>query len=105
MILLSILVYPKYEFLSALALALAVHLKTSPAVLVLAFLLEFNWRWLFWFAVSFIAIGLFPVATNGVSLYQQFLTNTILLTQIPDTNFHDTSRRPVSWHWQPKPCF
>lgn len=91
LILLSILVYPKYEFLSALALALAVHLKTSPAVLVLAFLLEFNWRWLFWFAVSFIAIGLFPVATNGVSLYQQFLTNTILLTQIPDTNFHDTS--------------
>ena len=91
LILLSILVYPKYEFLSALVLALAVHLKTSPAVLVLAFLLEFNWRWLFWFAVSFIAIGLFPVATNGVSLYQQFLTNTILLTQIPDTNFHDTS--------------
>jgi len=91
LILLSILVYPKHEFLSAFALALAVHLKTSPAVLALAFLLEFNWRWLFWFAVSFIAIGLFPVATNGISLYQQFLTNTILLTQIPDTNFHDTS--------------
>jgi len=91
LILLSILAYPKYEFISAFALALAVHLKTSPAVLALAFLLEFNWRWLFWFAVSFLAIGLFPVATNGVSLYQQFLTNTFLLTQIPDTNFHDTS--------------
>jgi len=91
LILLSLVVYPKHEFLSALALAFAVHLKTSPAVLVLAFLLEFNWRWLFWFAVSFLAIGLFPVATNVVSLYQQFLTNTFLLTQIPDTNFHDTS--------------
>jgi hypothetical protein len=91
LILLSLVVYPKHEFISALALALAVHLKTSPAVLVLAFLLEFNWRWLFWFAISFLGIGLFPIATNGVSLYQQFLNNTFLLTQIPDTNFHDTS--------------
>jgi hypothetical protein len=91
LILLSLVVYPKHEFLSALALAFAVHLKTSPAVLVLGFLLEFNWRWLIWFAVSFLGIGLFPVLTNGVSLYQQFLTNTFLLTQIPDTNFHDTS--------------
>jgi hypothetical protein len=91
LILLSLVVYPKQEFLSALALAFAVHLKTSPAVLVLAFLLEFNLRWLIWFAVSFIGIGLFPALTNGVTLYQQFLNNTFLLTQIPDTNFHDTS--------------
>ncbi|HMV30237.1 MAG TPA: glycosyltransferase 87 family protein, partial [Anaerolineales bacterium] len=53
LILLCILVYPKNNFLSALALAFAVHLKTSPAVIVLAFLLEFNWRWIFWFAISF----------------------------------------------------
>lgn len=91
LILISLILYPKNNFLSALALAFAIHLKTSPAVLALAFLLEFNWRWLFWFAVSFLAIGLFPVLTNGVSLYQQFLTNAYLLTQIPDTNFHDTS--------------
>jgi hypothetical protein len=91
LILLSLVVYPKHEFLSALALAFAVHLKTSPAVLVLAFLLEFNWRWLIWFAISFLGIGLFPILTNGVSLYQQFINNTFLLTQIPDTNFHDTS--------------
>jgi len=91
LILVSILVYPKHEFLSALALALAVHLKTSPAVLVLAFLLEFNWRWLIWFAISFLAIGLFPVAVNGVSPYFQYVHNAFLLTQIPDTNFHDTS--------------
>jgi len=91
LILFSILAYPKNELLSALALALAVHLKTSPAVLVLAFLLEFNWRWLFWFAVSFLAIGLFPVAINGVSPYFQYVNNAFLLTQIPDTNFHDTS--------------
>jgi hypothetical protein len=87
----SILVYPKNNFLSALALALAVHLKTSPAAIVLAFLLTFNWRWIFWFAVSFLAIGLFPVAMHGADIYLQFLNNTVALTQLPDTNFHDTS--------------
>ncbi|NWF62794.1 MAG: DUF2029 domain-containing protein [Chloroflexi bacterium] len=87
----SILVYPKNNFLSALALALAVHLKTSPAVIVLAFLLTFNWRWIIWFAVSFLAIGLFPAAMHGTDIYLQFINNTIALSQIPDTNFHDTS--------------
>lgn len=91
LIFLSILVYPRNAPLSALALALAVHLKTSPAVIVLAFLLEFNWRWIIWFALSFLAIGLFPVAMHSPDIYLQYLNNTVLLTQIPDTNFHDTS--------------
>jgi hypothetical protein len=91
LILLSVFIYKKNDFLSALALAFAVHLKTSPAVLVLAFLLEFNWRWLFWFVISFLAIGLFPIAVNGISPYYQYVNNAFLLTQIPDTNFHDTS--------------
>jgi hypothetical protein len=91
LILLSLLVYPKNTLLSALTLALAVHLKTSPAVIVLAFLLEFNWKWLFWFALSFLVIGFFPIAVNGIDVYFQYLNNAVLLTQIPDTNFHDTS--------------
>jgi hypothetical protein len=91
LILFSILVYPKNNFISALALALAVHLKTSPAVIVLAFLLEFNWRWMFWFGVSFLSIGLFPAAMHGKDIYLQFVNNTVGLAQIPDTNFHDTS--------------
>ncbi len=91
LIFLSLLAYPKNVFLSALALAFAVHLKTSPAALVLAFLLEFNRRWLVWFAASFLVIGLFPVAVNGVSPYFDYFNNAILLTQLPNTNFHDTS--------------
>lgn len=91
LILLSILLFPKNTFLSALALALAVHLKTSPAAIVLAFVLTFNWRWMIWFGVSLLAIGLFPVAMHGADIYLQFLNNTVALTQIPDTNFHDTS--------------
>jgi hypothetical protein len=57
----------------------------------LAFLLEFNWRWLVWFAVSFLVIGLFPIAVNGVSPYFDYFNNAFLLTQLPNTNFHDTS--------------
>jgi hypothetical protein len=91
LILLSLLAYPKNTLLSALTLALAVHLKTSPAVIVLAFLLEFNWKWLFWFAVSFLLIGLFPVMVNGVSPYYDYFNNAFLLTQLTTTNFHDTS--------------
>lgn len=91
LILFSLLAYPKNNFFSALTLALAVHLKTSPAVLVLAYLLEFNWRWLVWFILSFIGIGLIPVAVHGADIYLQFVNNTVALTQIPDTNFHDTS--------------
>ncbi len=91
LVFLSILTYPKNTLLSALTLALAVHLKTSPAVLVLAFLLEFNWRWMFWFVISFLLIAAIPVLTDGISPYLDYLTNIRILTEIPDTNFHDTS--------------
>ncbi len=91
LIFLSLLAYPKNTLLSALTLALAIHLKTSPAVIVLAFLLEFNWRWLAWFMLSFLVIGLIPAAINGFDPYFQYVNNAVLLTQIPDTNFHDTS--------------
>jgi len=91
LIFISVLTYPKNSFISALTLALAIHLKTSPAVLVLAFLLERDWRWLAWFALTFLLIALIPVATNGISPYYDYLNNINILTKIPDTNFHDTS--------------
>jgi len=91
LIFLSILAYPKNTILSALTLVLAIHLKTSPAVLVLAILLDLNWRWLAWFVLSFLVIAAIPVAINGISPYYDYLNNIAVLTQIPDTNFHDTS--------------
>src|SRR5690606_24999164 len=36
-------------------------------------------------------VGLFPIAINGTQPYLDYLNNVFLLTQIPDTNFHDTS--------------
>ncbi len=87
----SLLAFPKNIFLSALTLALAVHLKTSPAALVLAFLLERNWKWIFWFALTFILIALIPVALEGIHPYFDYIANIGILTRITDTNFHDTS--------------
>ncbi|MDO8754592.1 MAG: glycosyltransferase family 87 protein [Anaerolineales bacterium] len=91
LIMFGILYFPKNVFLSALALALAIHLKTSPAALVLAFLLERNWRWMAWFALSFFVIAAIPVATNGFSPYYDFMHNISALTRIPSVSFHDTS--------------
>jgi hypothetical protein len=70
---------------------LAAHLKTSPAALVLAFLLERNWKWTFYFALTFILIALMPIALEGTRPYFDYVTNIGILTRITDTNFHDTS--------------
>jgi len=91
LVMFSALYFSKKPFLSALALALAVHLKTSPAALVLAFLLERNWRWVAWFALSFLLLTLIPLALEGISPYFDFFTNIGLLAQSTSTNFHDTS--------------
>ena len=91
LVLLSLLLYPKRPFLSALALAVAVHLKSSPAVLVLAFLLEKDWRWLAWFALSMIAVAGLTLATDGFSPFLESLHNVQDLAQSGNTIFHDTS--------------
>jgi len=91
LIFLSILFYKDRLFLSALALALAVHFKASPAVLVLAFLLEFNWKWLSWFAVSMVSIAAFTIAIYGISPYFDFINNFILLNAPHALSMHDSS--------------
>jgi hypothetical protein len=91
LILLSLLLYPRRVFLSALCLAIAVHLKTAPAVLVLAFLLEKDWRWLGWFVLSMIGIGGLTVATNGFAPFLDSLRNVQDLALSGNTIFHDTS--------------
>lgn len=90
-ILLSILFYRGRPFLSALMLALAIHFKASPAVLVLAFLLEFKWRWLLWFTLSFAVITLFPVAIYGIDPYFDFITNFVVINAPHGLSMHDSS--------------
>lgn len=90
-ILLSLLFYPKRAFLSALMLAIAIHLKASPAVLVLAFLFEKDWRWLGWFILSMFLVAGITVATNGISPFFDVLTHMQGLSLSENTIFHDTS--------------
>jgi hypothetical protein len=91
LILLSLLLYPRRTFLSALALAAAVHLKSSPAVLVLAFLIARDWRWLGWFVVSLLALAVVTVAIDGFGPFQDVLYNLQGLALSQNTIFHDTS--------------
>jgi hypothetical protein len=91
LILLALLLYPRRVFVSALMLALAVNLKASPVIVVLAFVLEKDWRWLAWFAVSMFAIAGLTVITNGFSPFMDVLRNWQELQLSSNTIFHDTS--------------
>jgi hypothetical protein len=90
-ILLSILFYKDRVFLSAFLLALAVHFKASPVVLVLAFLLEFNWRWLLGFTVSMILIALPTVTLYGIRPFFDFLNNFLFISAPHALSLHDSS--------------
>lgn len=90
-ILLSLLFYPKRPFLSALMLAFAIQLKTSPAVLVLAFLLEKDWRWLAWFILSMILLAGITIVTDGISPFFDVFSHVQGLALSDNTIFHDTS--------------
>jgi hypothetical protein len=90
-IFLAMLLYKDRPFLSAFFLALAVHFKTSPVLLVLAFLLEFNWKWLAYFAFSMVLITLFTVAIYGFNPYFEFLNNAALLNGPREFSMRDSS--------------
>ena len=75
LILLSLLVYPRSAFVSAAALSVAVHLKMSPIILVLAFLLQKDWRWFAWFILSMFLIANATIVSNGVYPYRDFIVN------------------------------
>jgi hypothetical protein len=90
-IFLAILLYRDRPFLSAFFLGLAVHFKTSPALLVLAFLLEFNWKWLLYFVISMTALTFFTVAMYGWNPYFEFISNAALLNGPREFSMRDSS--------------
>jgi hypothetical protein len=91
LILLAILLFPDRMVLSAIALALAIHLKGSPAILVLAFLPTRNWRWFGWLAAALIAIAGITVVTDGIGPFFDVLQHWQGLAFSDNTIFHDTS--------------
>ena len=78
-------------FLSALMLALAVHFKASPAVLVFAFLLDRNWKWLLWFVLNMVLIASFTVAFYGIEPYFDFINNFLFINAQHGLSLHDSS--------------
>lgn len=90
-IFLSLLLLRRFPFLSALMMALAVHLKASPAILVLAFLLTLDWRWMVWFAVGNVLVVSITLFTSGISPFLDFLRNSSALVSERTAVFHDTS--------------
>jgi hypothetical protein len=91
LILVSLLAYPRWRFLSALALAVAVHLKISPLVLAFPFLISRDVRWLAYLAVSLVVVGLVPLAAHGVSPYYDFLHNVQGIQTINPLSFRENS--------------
>jgi len=90
-IFLSLLLFRQSPFISALMMALAVQLKTSPAVLVLAFLLTLDWQWIVWFVVNNLLVASLTFFTDGISPFLDFLHNCTTLLSERNAIFHDTS--------------
>ncbi|MCX5752054.1 MAG: glycosyltransferase family 87 protein, partial [Candidatus Krumholzibacteria bacterium] len=91
LILLALLLYPRSIAFSALAMSLAVHFKASPAVLILAFLVQKDLRWLAWFVAFTLGVAALTIAAGGVSPYRDFLANTGALYGAGDHVFRENS--------------
>jgi len=90
-IFLGLLLFRRRPFLSAFCMAMAVHLKASPAVLVLAFLLEKDLRWMVYLVLSLILIAIPTLALHGIGPYLDFLNSTTLLVGQRNISFRDSS--------------
>ena len=94
----SLVAYPRFRALSAAALAIGVHLKVYPVMLALPFLLIRDWKWLFWFGVSLVALVIATSLANDFKYYGAFLHEIATLredglrTSSVDSLIHNTLR-------------
>jgi hypothetical protein len=91
LILAGLLLYRKQPFWSAFMLALAIHLKASPLILVFAFLLERNWRWLLWLFLNLILVGFLSMVISGTAPYLDFIHNASAMASSHSLNFREYS--------------
>jgi hypothetical protein len=90
-IFLGLLLFQRSSFWSALCMALAVYLKASPAVLVLAFFLELDWRWMAWAAFHMLWLTALLLWLDGTQPFLDFFHNYVLLTSPHTSVYHDNS--------------
>jgi hypothetical protein len=91
LMLLCLLFYPASPFASALALGLAVHIKTSPLVLALPFALNRDLRWLAWFALVLGGIVALTSYANGFAHYREYYDNVSNIYRANGINFRENS--------------
>ena len=91
LIILSLLLFPNRIWLSALALSLACHLKVSPLILIIPFILGKEWRWLIYFILFTIGIVFITSAIHGFEYYSYFINNLMNNEYILNFEFRDFS--------------
>jgi hypothetical protein len=90
-VLLALVWYPRFRIASAIALAVATNLKISPLALAIVFLWVRDWRWLTWFAVAVVAIGVWPGLVYGWDAYAEVFTNLRNMREINGLAFREAS--------------
>jgi len=91
LILLAFLCYPRYRFVSAVALAVAIHLKASPLVIALPFLYLRDKRWaLSWMLSGGLLFGL-TYLYYGWAPFASYLANVSTLYQANGICFRENS--------------
>lgn len=89
--LLCFVLYPRFRVFSALSLALAVHLKSSPVVLALPFLVCFDWRWLTSFGISLLGCATITALPFGINPFFNFVQNVRNIYGVNGVIFRENS--------------
>jgi len=89
--LIALLCYPHRVVVSALALALAASIKTSPLLLALPFLLARDVRWLVWFAAGLLGLASITAYGHGFEPFQDYVSNAANIYRANGINFRDNS--------------
>ncbi|NCB39672.1 MAG: DUF2029 domain-containing protein [Erysipelotrichia bacterium] len=91
LILLSILLFPRYRISSALSLALAAHLKASPLIIALPFFWAGGRKWILSFLVGMLAFAGVTVMFYGWAPFADFLNNAHNIYNANGINFRENS--------------
>ncbi len=91
LVLLSLLWFTSRAYLSALAMAAAIHLKSSPVVVVPAFLLARRWKWTSLLAVNLVLLASLTLLMHGPEPFLDFIRNFSNLNAPRILSYHDSS--------------
>jgi alpha-1,2-mannosyltransferase len=90
-ILLSLLMDKRLRVVSAVALALAVHLKMSPILLALPYVWERDWKWLAWFAAGLAGLAALTLLPHGIAPFLSVAGNLRHIYQANGICFRENS--------------